>query len=82
MAAKGKSKVNENIPVDEFKDINTKRFHIGSFQNEWLTRLDTVNYSYQQNDPVAFDEEFAKEFGIATETFDELKSICRCANLF
>ncbi|XP_046900961.1 snRNA-activating protein complex subunit 3 isoform X1 [Hypomesus transpacificus] len=81
MAAKGKSKVNENIPVDEFKDINTKRFHIGSFQNEWLTRLDTVNYSYQQNDPVAFDEEFAKEFGIATETFDELKSICSVDSL-
>ncbi|XP_067106800.1 snRNA-activating protein complex subunit 3 isoform X1 [Osmerus mordax] len=73
--------MNENIPVDEFKDINTKRFHIGSFQNEWLTRLDTANYSYQQKDQAAFDEEFAKEFGIAPETFDELKSICSVESL-
>uniref|UniRef100_A0AAZ3SKF8 snRNA-activating protein complex subunit 3 n=1 Tax=Oncorhynchus tshawytscha TaxID=74940 RepID=A0AAZ3SKF8_ONCTS len=77
MAAGSSSNVNENIPVFEYKDINTKPFHVGSFRTAWLEKLKPIDYSYEDKYEENEDADFAKEMGIAPETLDELKAICR-----
>lgn len=82
MASSGSlSSMNSNIPDYEYKDVNTKPFLIGSFRNLWLDRLRPSNYAYQAEDEDKFDTDFAKEMGLATETMDELKAICRLEDL-
>ncbi|XP_070999562.1 snRNA-activating protein complex subunit 3 [Oncorhynchus clarkii lewisi] len=76
MAAGSSSNVNENIPVFEYKDINTKPFHVGSFRTVWLEKLKPIDYSYEDKYEENEDADFAKEMGIAPETLDELKAIC------
>lgn len=65
-----------NIPDYEYTDVNTTVFHIGSFRNEWLSRLNPEDVSYEQEDEDAFDANFAKDMGIGAETMSELKSVC------
>lgn len=77
MAAGSGSNANENIPVFEYKDINTKPFHVGSFRTAWLEKLKPIYYSYEEKYEETEDADFAKEMGIAPETLDELKAICR-----
>ena len=66
-----------SIPDYEYTDVNTKPFHVGSFKNEWLSRLKSSDYAYELEDEDAFDANFAKEMGISTETMKELKTVCR-----
>ncbi|XP_028264580.1 snRNA-activating protein complex subunit 3 [Parambassis ranga] len=70
-----------NIPDYEYTDVNTKVFHIGSFRNEWLSRLNPEDVSYEQEDEDAFDANFAKDMGIGAETMSELKSVCSIDSL-
>ncbi|XP_037328442.1 snRNA-activating protein complex subunit 3 isoform X1 [Pungitius pungitius] len=72
---------NTNIPEYEYPDVNTNIFHIGSFRNEWLNRLNPSNYSYQKEDEDTFDANFAKEMGMSAETLMDLKSICSVDSL-
>lgn len=66
-----------NIPEYEYPDVNTNIFHIGSFRNEWLKRLDRSNYAYEKKSEDTFDANFAKEMGMSADTLADLKSICR-----
>ncbi|XP_030005153.1 snRNA-activating protein complex subunit 3 [Sphaeramia orbicularis] len=70
-----------NIPEYEIADVNSKPFHIGSFRNEWLNRLDPNSYSYANVDEEAFEDNFVKEMGISADTMTELKSTCSIDSL-
>ncbi len=76
-ASKPSTALNPNIPDYEYIDVNTKPFHIGSFRDEWLKRLNPSDYSNHEDDEKAFDANFAKEMGIGADTMADLKSICR-----
>lgn len=66
-----------NIPDYEQIDVNSKVFHIASFRDEWLSRLEPSHYAFHQVDDDTFDANFMKETGIGAETMSDLKSICR-----
>lgn len=66
-----------NIPDYEYADVNTTVFHIGSFRDEWLSRLKAADLSYQLEDEEAFDANFAREMAVSAEIMAELKSVCR-----
>nr|XP_040043034.1 snRNA-activating protein complex subunit 3 [Gasterosteus aculeatus aculeatus] len=70
-----------NIPEYEYPDVNTNIFHIGSFRNEWLKRLDRSNYAYEKKSEDTFDANFAKEMGMSADTLADLKSICSVGSL-
>ncbi|KAL1023788.1 hypothetical protein UPYG_G00046180 [Umbra pygmaea] len=72
---------NSNIPVFEYKDINTKAFHVGSFRTAWLEKLKPDDYSYEDKDEETQDAEIANEIGVTRETLEELKSICSIDSL-
>ncbi|XP_022058605.1 snRNA-activating protein complex subunit 3 [Acanthochromis polyacanthus] len=72
---------NTNIPDYEYAEVNTKPFHIGSFRQEWMNRLEPTEYSYQQQDEDTFHANFAEETGVGAETLAELKSICSIDSL-
>lgn len=76
-ASKLSTQPNTNIPDYEYTDVNSKPFHIGSFRNEWLSRLNPSDFSYQQEDEDTFDANFAEEMGVGAEIMSELKTICR-----
>lgn len=66
-----------NIPDYEQSDVNSKAFHIASFRDEWLCRLEPSLYSFHQVDDDTFDANFMEETGVNAETMRDLKSICR-----
>lgn len=66
-----------NIPEYERTDINTKPFHVGSFRNEWLSRLKPDHYSFEEEDEATFEANFMKDLGVNAETMSELRSTCR-----
>ncbi|XP_018539676.1 snRNA-activating protein complex subunit 3 [Lates calcarifer] len=70
-----------NIPDYEYLDVNTKPFHIGSFREEWLSRLKAGNSSYRHEDDDTFDANFAKEMEVGVETMTELRSVCSVDSL-
>lgn len=79
MAAPEQSKEpdSSSIPDYELVDVNSKAFHVASFRDEWLSRLEPRDYSFNQVDEDAFDANFMKETGVSAETMKDLKSICR-----
>ncbi|GAA6214842.1 snRNA-activating protein complex subunit 3 isoform X1 [Lates japonicus] len=70
-----------NIPDYEYLDVNTKPFHIGSFREEWLSRLKAGNCSYRHEDDDTFEANFAKEMEVGVETMTELRSVCSVDSL-
>lgn len=66
-----------NIPDYEQIDVNSKAFHLASFREEWLCRLEPRDYAFQQVDDDTFDANFMEETGVNAETMRDLKSICR-----
>lgn len=70
-------KQDENVPVYEFVDVNSKEFHIGAFRDLWLDVLSPEVYSYADTAPEIEDVEFIEEMGIEPKTLEELKTICR-----
>lgn len=80
MAEGGGSSVNslnENVPVYEHVDVNTKPFHIGSFRDLWLSVLKPEDYSFKETSGEIDDVRFMQEMGIPPETLEELKAVCR-----
>ncbi|KAG7459019.1 hypothetical protein MATL_G00226810 [Megalops atlanticus] len=67
---------NNNVPVYEYTDINTKPFHVGAFLSLWKETLTPSDYSFQDTPEEKEDAEFAEEMGVPSETVDELKAIC------
>lgn len=78
MAEGGDTNVlNENVPVYEHAEVNSKPFQLGSFRDLWLSVLKPEDYSFNQTSPQIEDAHFIKEMGITPETLVELKTICR-----
>lgn len=69
--------VNENVPVYEHAEVNSKPFHLGSFRDLWLSVLKPEAYSFNQTSGEVEDAQFIEETGITPETLEELKTICR-----
>ncbi|PWA30621.1 hypothetical protein CCH79_00009165 [Gambusia affinis] len=69
-----------SIPYDEFMNLNSTPFHIGSFRDEWLKRLKPEDFSFQPGDQSSFEARFAAAMGVGEETMTELRS-CRLASL-
>ncbi|XP_068178209.1 snRNA-activating protein complex subunit 3 isoform X2 [Antennarius striatus] len=65
-----------NIPDYEYLGVNSKPFHVGSFRDEWLKRLEPSDYSYRREDDETFNAHFANDMGISEETMNELKAVC------
>ncbi|KAJ8271659.1 hypothetical protein COCON_G00105180 [Conger conger] len=77
MAASGASaSASDDVPTYEYIDINTKPFHVGTFEKFWKESLNPKYYSFQDVDQETEDEEFAAEIGILPETVNELKVTC------
>uniref|UniRef100_A0A3Q2SY33 snRNA-activating protein complex subunit 3 n=1 Tax=Fundulus heteroclitus TaxID=8078 RepID=A0A3Q2SY33_FUNHE len=70
-----------SIPDYECVNVNSKAFHIGSFRDEWLKRLQPEDFSFQQLDQDAFDAKFAAEMGVREETMAELRAVCSADSL-
>lgn len=66
-----------NVPDYEQINVNSKAFHIASFRDEWLSRLEPRIYSFHQVDDDTFDANFMEETGVSDETMRDLKTICR-----
>ncbi|KAK2817152.1 hypothetical protein Q5P01_025343 [Channa striata] len=82
MAASEQSTLSDtNIPDYEYVDVNTTTFHIGSFRDEWLKRLEPSHYSYRQEDDDTFHANFAKQMGIGEDMMADLRSICSLNSL-
>lgn len=75
--SKERDSSNSSIPDYELVDVNSKAFHLASFREEWLSRLEPRDYSFHQVDEDTFDANFMKEVGVSAETMRDLKSICR-----
>ncbi|XP_047220911.1 snRNA-activating protein complex subunit 3 isoform X2 [Girardinichthys multiradiatus] len=80
-ASKQPTEPNSSIPEYEFVNVNTKPFHIGSFRDEWLKRLQPRDVSFQPVDQDTFEASFAAEMGLGEETMAELRSVCRLDRL-
>ncbi|XP_077380000.1 snRNA-activating protein complex subunit 3 isoform X2 [Festucalex cinctus] len=70
-----------NIPEYEYRNANTKPFHIDSFRKEWLSRLKPSDYSYCAEDEDTFHANFAHEMGVSVDMMRELKEVCSAASL-
>ncbi|KAM4595026.1 snRNA-activating protein complex subunit 3 [Fundulus diaphanus] len=70
-----------SIPDYECVNVNSKAFHIGSFRDEWLKRLQPEDFSFQQLDQDTFEAKFAAEMGIGEETMAELRAVCSVDSL-
>ncbi|CAH2293755.1 snRNA-activating complex subunit 3 [Pelobates cultripes] len=70
--------VDENIPVFELTDTNTKVIHVGSFGNLWRERLTShdVSLAEEPTQNLATDAELAADLGCTEETAAELKLLC------
>lgn len=68
---------NENVPVYEHAEVNSKPFHLGSFRDLWLSVLKPEDYSFHETSAELEDVQFIEELGITPETLQELKTICR-----
>ncbi|XP_035273362.1 snRNA-activating protein complex subunit 3 [Anguilla anguilla] len=66
---------NDDIPTYEYIDINTKPFHVATFENLWKQTLNPKYYSIRDVHQET-DEEFAEDIGIPPGTVEELKVIC------
>ncbi|KAJ8281384.1 hypothetical protein GJAV_G00067040 [Gymnothorax javanicus] len=66
----------DGVPAYEYIDINTKPFHVGTFENLWKETLNPKFYSFQPVNQETEDEEFAADMGIPPETVNELHAIC------
>ncbi|XP_062850816.1 snRNA-activating protein complex subunit 3 [Trichomycterus rosablanca] len=75
------SAFNENVPVYEHVDVNSKPFHIESFRNSWLSVLKPEDYSYSEGAAGVEDVDFIEEMGITVETLEDLKTICSTDSL-
>ncbi|XP_017275851.1 snRNA-activating protein complex subunit 3 [Kryptolebias marmoratus] len=75
-ASKQPTDSSSSVPEYEYADVNTKPFHIGSFREEWLSRLRPEDFSFRQEDEETFEANFAAEMGVGAETMAELKSVC------
>ncbi|KAM4583695.1 snRNA-activating protein complex subunit 3 [Odontesthes bonariensis] len=73
--------LNTSIPDYEYTNVNTKPFHIGSFRDQWLSRLRPKDYSYTEEDKDTFDANFAAEMGADADTMAQLKSVCSLESL-
>lgn len=71
------SSSSSSVPDYELVDVNSKAFHIASFRDEWLSRLEPRDYSFNLVDEHAFDDNFMRETGVSADTMKDLKSICR-----
>ncbi|MEQ2229713.1 hypothetical protein ILYODFUR_021673 [Ilyodon furcidens] len=80
-ASKQPTEPNSSIPEYEFVNVNTKPFHIGSFRDEWLKRLQPRDVSFQPVDQDTFEASFAEEMGLGEETMAELRSVCSVDSL-
>ncbi|XP_027012802.2 snRNA-activating protein complex subunit 3-like [Tachysurus fulvidraco] len=77
MAEGGSTKaMNENVPVFEHVEVNTKPFHIGSFRDLWLSVLKPEDYGFNQTAGEVEDAEFIETMGITPDILQELKTIC------
>ncbi|XP_043969285.1 snRNA-activating protein complex subunit 3 [Gambusia affinis] len=70
-----------SIPYDEFMNLNSTPFHIGSFRDEWLKRLKPEDFSFQPGDQSSFEARFAAVMGVGEETMTELRSVCSVDSL-
>ncbi|KAG7333652.1 hypothetical protein KOW79_002059 [Hemibagrus wyckioides] len=73
--------LNENVPVYEHVDVNSKPFHIGSFRDLWLSVLNPEDYSFKETSGEIDDVRFMQEMGIPPETLEELKAVCSTESL-
>ncbi|XP_046691356.1 snRNA-activating protein complex subunit 3 isoform X2 [Silurus meridionalis] len=72
----GGKAVNENVPVYEHVEVNSKPFHLGTFRDLWLSVLKPEYYSFNQTSRDVENALFIEEMGISPETLEEIKTIC------
>nr|XP_006629898.1 PREDICTED: snRNA-activating protein complex subunit 3 isoform X1 [Lepisosteus oculatus] len=68
-----------SVPTYEYKGVNTKVFHVGSFGKLWGEKLNPDYFSLQENaanSEEAEDAAFAEEVGISADVLEEVKFVC------
>ncbi|KAM8961237.1 snRNA-activating protein complex subunit 3 [Pelodytes ibericus] len=76
--------VDENVPVFEVTDVNTRLLHVGSFGCLWRDRLSCHDMSLSEDvgpDPQTTEADVAAELGCTIETATELKLLCSVDSL-
>ncbi|OCU01013.1 snRNA-activating protein complex subunit 3 [Xenopus laevis] len=69
--------MDENIPVYEVTDANTRLIHIGSFGDLWRERLQNCDLTLAEKDDCLMENsDVAQDLGCSEETAAELRLIC------